>query len=112
MSATDSGAAYIFVSSGGLSTQQAYLKPAVFGTSQAGDAFGSSVALSGDTVVIGAHYEDSSTSGVNSSPNENLSEFGLYGDFGAAYIFVRSAGVWRQQDYLKPAEVGIAQGSR
>ncbi len=63
-------------------TQQAYLKPAAVGTTQAGDQFGFSVAVSGDTVVVGAHREDSSTTGVNSTPNESASFAG------AAYVFV------------------------
>jgi hypothetical protein len=58
--------------------QQAYLKPAVVGTTQAGDSFGISVAVSGDTVVVGAPGEDSSTTGINSTPNE------LAGSAGAA----------------------------
>ena len=55
-------------------TQQAYLKPAAVGTTQAGDEFGNSVAVSGDTVVVGAPCEDSSTTGVNSTPNESASQ--------------------------------------
>ena len=34
--------------------QRAYLKPAAVGTTQANDQFGWSVAVSGDTVVVGA----------------------------------------------------------
>ncbi|MGI8604110.1 MAG: FG-GAP repeat protein [Verrucomicrobiales bacterium] len=102
-SATESGAAYVFVRSAGVWTQQAYLKPAAVGTSQRSDGFGYSVAVSGDTVVVGARYEDSSTTGVNSAPNESAQ------DSGAAYVFVRSAGVWTQQAYLKPAAVGTTQ---
>ena len=101
--ATDSGAAYVFVRSAGVWAQQAYLKPAAVGTTQADDGFGYSVAVSGDTVVVGAVREASSTRGVNSTPNE--SAFGS----GAAYVFVRSAGVWTQQGYLKPAAVGTTQ---
>jgi hypothetical protein len=59
-------------------TQQAYLKP---GNTGSLDYFGVSVAVSGDTVVVGAHYEDSSTTGVNSTPNASAS------NSGAAYIF-------------------------
>ncbi len=66
--------------------QQAYLKPAPDGALQAGDSFGYSVAVSGDTVVVGAPTEDSSTTGVNSTPDESAP------DAGAAYVFVRSAG--------------------
>ena len=49
--------------------------------SQAGDQFGWSVAVSGDTVVVGAYLEDSSSFGVNSTPNEGAA------DSGAAYVF-------------------------
>ena len=99
----NSGAAYVFVRSEGVWTQQAYLKPAAVGTTQAGDSFGTAVAVSGDTVVIGAHNEDSSTTGVNSTPNEGAASSG------AAYVFVRNAGVWSQQAYLKPGAVGTTQ---
>jgi hypothetical protein len=102
--ASASGAAYVFVRSGSVWTQQAYLKPAAVGTSQANDQFGYSVAVSSDTIVVGAWLEDSSSLGVNSTPNESA------GLSGAAYVFVRSAGVWTQQAYLKPAIVGTTQG--
>jgi len=102
-SATDAGAAYVFVRSAGMWTQQAYLKPAAVGNTQAGDFFGISVAVSGDTVIVGAYREDSNTTGVNSTPDESA------GNSGAAYVFVRSAGVWAQQAYLKPAAVGTTQ---
>ena len=73
-----SGAAYVFVRSGSTWSQQAYLKARNTG---AGDAFGSSVAVSGDTVVVGAQFEDSSSTGVNSAPDE------LALGSGAAYVF-------------------------
>ncbi len=79
--------------------QQAYLKPNAIGTTQAGDQFGVSVAVSGDTVVVGAHNEDSSTTGVNSTPNESAL------NAGAAYVFVRSGSTWSQQAYLKASQV-------
>jgi hypothetical protein len=51
------GAAYVFVRSGTTWSQQAYLK-----ASNAGmvTSFGYSVAISGETVVVGALFEDSS----------------------------------------------------
>jgi hypothetical protein len=82
--------------------QQAYLKPAAVGISQAGDWFGFSVAISGDTVVVGTIAEDSASMGVNSTPIEGAT------DSGAAYVFVRSGSAWSQQAYLKPA-VGASQ---
>ncbi len=107
-SASDAGAAYVFVRSAGVWSQQAYLKPAAVGTTQAGDQFGFSVAVAGDTVVVGAAGEDSSTTGVAAgagTPNDD----GTANSAGAAYVFVRSAGVWTQQAYLKPAAVGTTQ---
>ena len=98
-----SGAVYVFIRNSGVWSQQAYVKPSAVGTTQVGDAFGSSVALSGDTMVVGATGEDSSTTGINSTPNE------LASIAGAAYVFTRSAGVWSQQAYLKPAVVGSTQ---
>ncbi len=103
--ATDSGAAYVFIRSGGVWSQQAYLKPGAVGASQASDEFGWSVAISGDTMAVGAYNEASSTTGINSSPNE------LAPGAGAAYVFVRSGGVWNQQAYLKPAAVGTSQAN-
>src|SRR4051794_3721195 len=50
--------------------QEAYLKPAAVGSTQFFDNFGCSVAVSGDTVVVGAFGEESDSLGVNSTPNE------------------------------------------
>jgi len=73
--------------------QQAYLKASNTG---AGDDFGISVAISGDTVVVGARFEDSNATGVNGTESNNSA-----GSSGAAYVFVRSSGTWSQQAYLK-----------
>ena len=96
--AVDSGAAYVFVRSGTTWSQQAYLKPSTTG---AGDVFGFSVAVSGDTVVVGSHGEDGSATGVNSTPDESAS------GAGAAYVFVRSGTTWSQQAYLKASNTGV-----
>ncbi|MGV2482357.1 UNVERIFIED_CONTAM: integrin, partial [Salmonella enterica subsp. enterica serovar Weltevreden] len=72
---------------------QAYLKS---GNSDGDDSFGSSVAVSGDTAVGGAYTEDSNATSVNGNGASNDSN-----NAGAAYVFVRSAGVWTQQAYLK-----------
>jgi hypothetical protein len=104
-SASGSGAAYVFTRSGTTWTEQAYLKPAAVGTTQAGDLFGFWVAVSGDTVAVGALGESSSTTGVNSTPDESAS------GSGAAYVFTRSGTTWTQQAYLKPAAVGTSQAS-
>jgi hypothetical protein len=98
-SASGAGAAYVFVRSGTTWSQQAYLKASQVSVD---DNFGRSVAVSGGTVVVGAYLEDSSTTGVNSTPNENDT------DAGAAYVFVRSGTTWSQQAYLKASQVGAA----
>ncbi len=67
-SAASSGAAYVFVRSGTTWSQQAYLKASNTG---ADDYFGCSVAVSGDTVVVGAYGEDSTATGVNGNQSDN-----------------------------------------
>lgn len=93
-SARDSGAAYVFVFDGTVWRNQAYLKASNTG---AGDAFGSSVGVSGDTIVIGAPSEDSTATGVNGDQGDDSGS-----NCGAVYVFVRDAtGNWMQQAYLK-----------
>jgi len=91
--ALSAGAAYVFVRTAGLWSQQAYLKAS---NTDAFDEFGESVAVSGDTVVVGAKLEDSNATGVNGDQTNNAAD-----NAGAAYVFVRNAGVWSQQAYLK-----------
>ncbi|MDF1859416.1 MAG: FG-GAP repeat protein [Verrucomicrobiales bacterium] len=92
-SADRSGAAYVFVRDlAGTWTQQAYLKASNTG---AQDSFGTSIAISGDTIVVGADEEDGDASSTATVPNDNAS------NSGAAYVFFRSAGNWTQQAYLK-----------
>jgi hypothetical protein len=100
-SASFAGAAYVFVRSGTIWTQQAYLKAS---NTDAGDYFGTSVAISGDTVVVGASREDSNATGVNGANNNSAI------DSGAAYVFVRSGTVWTQQAYLKASNTGVRDG--
>ena len=107
-SAPNSGAAYVFTRANGVWGQQAYLKasntegntlPNPFG-----DGFGISVALSGDTLVVGAYFEDSSATGVNGNQADNSAP-----DSGAAYVFTRTGGVWSQQAYLKASNTGLGE---
>ena len=79
-----SGSAYVFVRNGTSWDQQAKL---VASDGFAGDSFGSSVAVSGNTVVVAAHGNDDN------------------GDFsGSAYVFVRSGTTWSQQAKLLAAD--------
>ncbi|MDP2600865.1 MAG: cadherin-like beta sandwich domain-containing protein [Deltaproteobacteria bacterium] len=97
-SAGGSGAAYVFTRSGTTWTQQAYLKGS---NAAAGDQFGFSVAISGDTVVVGADFEDSNATGIDGDQTDNSSA-----DSGAAYVFTRSGTTWSQQAYLKASNTG------
>jgi hypothetical protein len=104
-SATSSGAAYVFVRSGATWTQQAHLKAS---NTEAGDQFGTNIAISGDTLVVGASIEGSNATGVNGNQADNSASFS-----GAAYVFVRSGTSWSQQAYLKASnnEAGDQFGS-
>ena len=54
------------------------------------------MAVSGDTVVVGAAGEDSNATGINGDQSDNNA-----GSAGAAYVFVRNGATWTQQAYLK-----------
>lgn len=92
-SALFAGAVYVFVRNGTTWTQQAYLKASNTDTF---DQFGASVAISGDTVVVGARFEGSNATGVNGNQDDNSAH-----QAGAAYVFVRNGTTWSQQAYLK-----------
>ncbi len=83
----DSGSAYVFTRSGSVWTEQAKLTA---NDGAANDRFGRSVALSGDTALIGAMFQDNK--GENS---------------GSAYIFTRTKGIWSQKIQLQ-ADDGTA----
>ncbi|TMQ11683.1 MAG: integrin [Deltaproteobacteria bacterium] len=97
--ALQSGAVYVFVRSGTTWTQQAYLKAS---NTDAGDSFGQSVSLSGNTLAVGAYRESSASSGVNGNQADNSMK-----NAGAVYVFVRSGTTWTQQAYLKASNPGV-----
>lgn len=96
-SATQSGAAYVFVRDGTNWSQQAYLKAS---NAEEGDRFGTSVGVSGNKVIVGAIWEDSSASGVNADQGNSGS------GCGAAYVFSRTMTTWRQESYIKALHPG------
>src|SRR5262249_25091051 len=91
------GAAYVFVRSGSTWVQQAYLKASNTAEYQ---YFGETVAISGDTIVVGAAHESSSGVGINGSQS------GFAQNSGAVYVFVRSGSTWTQQAYIKASNAG------
>jgi hypothetical protein len=61
------------------------------------DSFGAVIALSGETLLVGAPLEDSSAVGVDGAGTNVAAS-----DSGAAYVFVRDQlGLWSQEAYLK-----------
>jgi hypothetical protein len=76
--------------------------PGSFGPNTDGaahDAFGSSVAIDGNTILIGAENSNS-TSGLDIFEVGNGSVQG--NGTGAAYVFERSSGVWAVREKLEP----------
>lgn len=103
----NAGAAYVFNHDGSRWAQSAYIKAPNTGT---GDAFGNSVAISGDTMVVGARYEDSLAAGVNPGDLGDDPTLGTGCQSGAAYVYTRAAGVWAFQTYLKASNPGCGDG--
>ena len=95
-SAGNSGAAYVFEHERGVWKQSAYLKAS---NAEALDNFGWSVAVSGNTLVVGAYGEDSNGVGLEQVAGGNNSS----PESGAAYVFERAEGSWKQTAYLKPS---------
>jgi uncharacterized protein YuzE len=83
--ATDAGAAYVFIRSGTTWTQQQKIQAS---DPQDTDYFGNKVAISGDTVLVGAYKEDTTAT-----------------DAGAAYIFTRSGTTWSQQQKIQASDI-------
>ncbi len=81
----DSGSAYVFTCTNSNWIQQTKL---LASDGAAGDLFGSSVSLSGDTALIGA---------VNDNDNGDQS--------GSAYVFIRTGSNWTQQAKLLASDI-------
>lgn len=80
-----SGSAYVFIKSGGVWAQQQKLTAS---DAAAYDSFGVSVAISGDTIVVGANGKNNYT--------------------GSVYVFTRSAGVWTQRTKLTASDGAVS----
>jgi hypothetical protein len=94
----NSGAAYVFNRTESSWEQQAYLKAS---NTESGDAFGHSVGIFGDTLVVGAAFESSNSTGIDGDQSNNLLQ-----ESGAAYVFTRIGSSWEQNAYLKASNTG------
>jgi len=82
---TNAGSAYVFVRNGTTWSQQAHLTDSFI---VAGDSFGSSVGISGNTAIVG-------------SPNDDL---GFNLDAGSAWVIVRTASTWNTEAILTASD--------
>jgi len=70
------------------------VSPAYFGVVE--------LSADGNTMVVGAHYEDSSAPGINGDQESTAA-----GASGAVYVFVRDGNHWTQQAYLKASNPDV-----
>lgn len=75
------GVAYVFVRNGPTWTQQARL---LASDGSFGDQFGNAVAIDGDSMIVGAAFDDTGSTNTH----------------GSAYVFVRNGSSWQQQAKL------------
>jgi hypothetical protein len=96
------GAIHVFRRDAGAWRQAAYLKGSKM---ESTDQLGYSVAISddGNTIAAGAGDEDCLTSGINPPGCDNDSPPRGQANIwvGAAYVFVRNAGIWTEQAFIK-----------
>ena len=103
----NSGSVYVFTRTNGVWASQSLLKAS---NAEAGDGFGGSVALDGNTLVVGASFEDSIATGVDGDQGNDPVQ-GTNNDSGAVYVFTKdSNGSWKQEAYLKASNAGAADG--
>ena len=100
-----SGAVYVFDRVGGKWTQDAYLKAE---NAEAGDSLGVSLSISddGNTIVAGSLDEDCLVTGVNPTDPICGADVATDTSAGAAYVFVRTGGDWKQQAFIKASNTG------
>jgi len=79
------GSIYVFTRSGTTWTEQQKIQAS---DAAEEDRFGVSVGIDGDTIVVGAHYEDDTDSNA-----------------GSIYVFTRSGTTWTQQQKIQPSDV-------
>ncbi|MBY0555081.1 FG-GAP repeat protein [bacterium] len=100
-SSTDSGAVYVYKRTGATWVQEAYIKAPNAGAS---DFFGTSVAISGDTLVVGAKGESSSQNTITNGSTASADDAAIAS--GAVYVFKRTGATWVQEAYIKAPNVG------
>jgi hypothetical protein len=86
----EAGSVYVFLRTG---TTWALQQQLFASDGGAGDNFGFSVSVAGDTLVVGAWMDDTAAGA----------------DAGSAYVFVRSGSTWTEQQKLLPSDGEVGQ---
>ena len=97
-----SGAVYVYKRTGSSWAQEAYIKAA---NSASDSQFGYSVSLDGETIVVGAPYEDSDLTTITNgtTANDNVTS----ADSGAVYVYKRTGSTWAQEAYIKAVNSNV-----
>jgi hypothetical protein len=91
--AANAGAVYIYERVDGIWTFHSYLKAS---NTDAGDHFGTAIAIDGDLLAISANGESSNATGINGDEANNDAM-----NSGAVYVFRLDGDTWVQEAYLK-----------
>lgn len=100
------GAVYVFVRSGTVWTQQAYVKASNTTYNDGySRAFGQGLALSGDgnTLAVGDPADSSNATGIDGSQTDISDALS-----GAVFVFTRSNATWTQQAYVKASNTNAS----
>jgi hypothetical protein len=94
--ATNSGAAYVYKRDvNGTWALEGYLKS--FNTT-GGQGFGYAVAISGDTIAVGAPLETANATGVSATASTTFTG----SNYGAVYTYKYNGTQWNKENYIKP----------
>jgi len=97
--ADSAGAVYVFTETGGVWSQEAYVKAS---NSDEDDSFGYAVDVNGDgsVMVVGAFGEASDDTGINTDSATSGLDY-LASNSGAVYLFNKTEGEWSQDAFIK-----------
>jgi FG-GAP repeat len=101
VSLSRAGAAYVYLRTGGIWVQQAYLKAA---NAHSINYFGTAVAISGETIAVSAYAEGSNQTTITNGTTASNDTSAL--GSGAVYVFKRTGSNWSQEAYVKPSNTG------
>lgn len=93
---SNSGAVFVYKRTGVTWAQEAYIKAI---NADAGDLFGASISLSGNTLAVGANYEKSAETTIRNDGTASADN-SLNGA-GAVYVYTRTGTNWAQEAYIK-----------